>query len=153
MPTYEYRCRACGHGFDIVQSFKDESLTICPACGGELRKVFAAPAISFKGSGFYATDSRRNAGTGSESRSDDSRESASRDSKDRDSKDRDSKDRDSKDSTPSKDSKGDGKDTKDASGGRKESKESKERSKGGEGASTPSEKKGESSSTKKEPTT
>jgi putative FmdB family regulatory protein len=59
MPTYEYRCRACGHGFDIVQSFKDESLTICPACGGELRKVYGAPAISFKGSGFYATDSRK----------------------------------------------------------------------------------------------
>jgi putative FmdB family regulatory protein len=63
MPTYEYRCRACGHGFDIVQSFKDESLTICPACGGELRKVYGAPAISFKGSGFYATDSRRKAGS------------------------------------------------------------------------------------------
>jgi putative FmdB family regulatory protein len=59
MPTYEYLCRDCGHGFDIVQSFKDESLTICPACGGVLRKVFAAPAISFKGSGFYATDSRK----------------------------------------------------------------------------------------------
>jgi putative FmdB family regulatory protein len=61
MPTYEYRCRACGHGFDIVQSFKDEALTICPACGGELRKVYAPPAISFKGSGFYATDSRSRA--------------------------------------------------------------------------------------------
>ena len=61
MPTYEYRCRACGHGFDIQQSFKDEALTICPACGGELRKVYAPPAISFKGSGFYATDSRRGA--------------------------------------------------------------------------------------------
>src|SRR3954469_25222385 len=65
MPTYEYRWRACGNGFDIVQSFKDESLTICPACGGELRKVYGAPAISFKGSGFYATDNRRKASEGS----------------------------------------------------------------------------------------
>jgi putative FmdB family regulatory protein len=66
MPTYEYRCRACGHGFDIVQSFKDESLTICPACGGELRKVYGAPMISFKGSGFYATDNRKSTKSGSE---------------------------------------------------------------------------------------
>jgi putative FmdB family regulatory protein len=56
MPTYEYACRACGHTFEIVQSMRDETLTVCPECGGELRKVFAPPAISFKGSGFYATD-------------------------------------------------------------------------------------------------
>ena len=56
MPTYEYRCRDCGHSFDIVQKMSDDPLTHCPKCGGELRKVFAPPAISFKGSGFYATD-------------------------------------------------------------------------------------------------
>lgn len=56
MPTYEYRCRTCGHTFDIVQKMSDDPLTHCPECGGELRKVFAPPAISFKGSGFYATD-------------------------------------------------------------------------------------------------
>ncbi|MGI8616152.1 MAG: FmdB family zinc ribbon protein [Actinomycetota bacterium] len=56
MPTYEYTCRDCGHTFEIVQSMLDEALTMCPECGGSLRKVFAAPAISFKGSGFYATD-------------------------------------------------------------------------------------------------
>jgi putative FmdB family regulatory protein len=56
MPTYEYVCRNCGHGFEVVQSMRDEPLTICDECGGELRKVFTAPAISFKGSGFYATD-------------------------------------------------------------------------------------------------
>jgi putative FmdB family regulatory protein len=56
MPTYEYTCRDCGHTFDIVQSMWDEPLTMCPECGGSLRKVFAPPAISFKGSGFYATD-------------------------------------------------------------------------------------------------
>ena len=56
MPTYEYTCRDCGHTFDIVQSMLDEPLTMCPECGGSLRKVFAPPAISFKGSGFYATD-------------------------------------------------------------------------------------------------
>ena len=56
MPTYEYVCKQCGHLFEIVQSMRDEPLTECPECGGELRKVFAPPAISFKGSGFYATD-------------------------------------------------------------------------------------------------
>lgn len=56
MPTYEYVCRNCGHLFEIVQSMTDDPPTECPECGGELRKVFAPPAISFKGSGFYTTD-------------------------------------------------------------------------------------------------
>ena len=47
MPTYEYRCRDCGHTFDIVQKMSDDPLTHCPECGGDLRKVFAPPAISF----------------------------------------------------------------------------------------------------------
>jgi putative FmdB family regulatory protein len=59
MPTYEYACRACGHAFEVVQSMKDESLKECPECGGELRKVFAPPMITFRGSGFYATDHRK----------------------------------------------------------------------------------------------
>jgi putative FmdB family regulatory protein len=75
MPTYEYLCRACGHGFDIVQAFADDTLTICPACGGELRKIFAAPTITFKGSGFYATDNRRGTKGDGESRSEGSKES------------------------------------------------------------------------------
>ena len=58
MPTYEYACRACGEHTEVVQSFKDEPLTECPKCGGELRKVFAPIGIAFKGSGFYKTDSR-----------------------------------------------------------------------------------------------
>ena len=56
MPTYEYVCKNCGHVFEIVQSMSDAALVECPVCGGELRKVYAPPAISFKGSGFYATD-------------------------------------------------------------------------------------------------
>ena len=70
MPTYEYTCRDCGHTFDIVQSMWDESLTMCPECGGSLRKVFAPPAISFKGSGFYATDHGKKSKASVESRSD-----------------------------------------------------------------------------------
>jgi putative FmdB family regulatory protein len=63
MPTYEYVCRSCGHLFEVVQSMRDDALTECPECGGELRKVFAPPAISFKGSGFYATDHGKKAKT------------------------------------------------------------------------------------------
>jgi putative FmdB family regulatory protein len=59
VPTYEYTCRDCGHTFEIVQSMWDDPLTMCPECGGNLRKVFAPPAISFKGTGFYATDHGR----------------------------------------------------------------------------------------------
>jgi putative FmdB family regulatory protein len=59
MPKYEYVCRTCGHRLEIWQSFTDDPLTICDECGGELRKVFTAPSISFKGSGFYATDHGR----------------------------------------------------------------------------------------------
>ena len=58
MPTYEYACKECGEHVEVVQSFKDEPLTECPACGGPLRKVFAPVGIVLKGSGFYKTDSR-----------------------------------------------------------------------------------------------
>lgn len=58
MPKYEYACKSCGERLEVVQSFTDDPLTECPACAGPLRKVFSAPAISFKGSGFYKTDNR-----------------------------------------------------------------------------------------------
>ncbi|CAM3445584.1 hypothetical protein NODU109028_17225 [Nocardioides dubius] len=58
MPTYQYACTECGHAFEIVQSFSDDSLTVCPECEGRLRKVFNAVGVVFKGSGFYRTDSR-----------------------------------------------------------------------------------------------
>lgn len=59
MPTYQYRCTSCGEDLEIFQKFTDPSLTVCPACDGELRKVFNAVGVVFKGSGFYATDSRK----------------------------------------------------------------------------------------------
>ena len=58
MPKYEYACKSCGERLEVVQKFTDDPLTECPACGGVLRKVFSAPSISFKGSGFYRTDNR-----------------------------------------------------------------------------------------------
>ncbi|MFP5257037.1 MAG: FmdB family zinc ribbon protein [Acidimicrobiia bacterium] len=80
MPTYEYRCRECGHELEAVQAFTDDPLTTCPACGAEtLRKVFGSVGISFKGSGFYKTDSRGSSST-SPSTSSTSSESSSSDS-------------------------------------------------------------------------
>lgn len=74
MPTYDYRCRTCGVSFEIQQSFTEDSLTRCPAANsaqapaacttpgeGVVRKVFSAPSITFKGEGFYKTDSRSGA--------------------------------------------------------------------------------------------
>ena len=58
MPTYEYRCRSCGHELEVVQSFSDDALTECPNCQGQLRKVFGSIGVTFKGSGFYKNDSR-----------------------------------------------------------------------------------------------
>ena len=58
MPTYRYACKACEHSFDLWQEFSAEPETVCPECGGEIRKVFGQLGVSFKGSGFYRTDSR-----------------------------------------------------------------------------------------------
>ena len=81
MPTYSYRCTECGEAFDIQQAFTDDSLTVCPNCGGKLRKLFSAVGVTFNGSGFYRTDSRGKApaesGSGSGSGSSTSESSSS----------------------------------------------------------------------------
>ena len=63
MPTYEYACSKCGEHTEVVQSFHDDPLKKCPACGGRLKKVFGSVGIVFKGSGFYKTDSRNGSKT------------------------------------------------------------------------------------------
>lgn len=57
MPTYNYVCRQCGEALEVQQSFSDAPLTSCPKCQGELRKQFGNLGVTFKGSGFYKTDS------------------------------------------------------------------------------------------------
>jgi putative FmdB family regulatory protein len=56
MPLYEYQCQECAETLEILQRFSDEPQTICPSCGGVLKKLISSPAIRFKGSGFYLTD-------------------------------------------------------------------------------------------------
>ena len=70
MPTYEYECTVCGQHIEVFQRFSEDPLTICGVCGGKLRKVFHPAGIVFKGSGFYATDSRAKASSGAASTKD-----------------------------------------------------------------------------------
>jgi putative FmdB family regulatory protein len=77
MPTYEYACKECGEHVEVVQSFKDDPLTECPACGGPLRKVFAPVGIVLKGSGFYKTDSRAAGGSKGPKKDKDKKEASS----------------------------------------------------------------------------
>src|SRR5215210_1145263 len=77
MPIYDYRCDHCGHVFSAVQSFKDDALEKCPSCGKKPRRLLSMPAIVFKGSGWYKTDSRPSQkgsdGAGADSKSDTSK--------------------------------------------------------------------------------
>jgi len=78
MPTYEYECTVCGQHIEVFQRFSEDPLTTCGVCGGKLRKVFHPAGIVFKGSGFYATDSRAKASSGAASSKDsDGRSSSS----------------------------------------------------------------------------
>jgi putative FmdB family regulatory protein len=70
MPTYEYECTVCGQHIEVFQRFSEDPLTTCGVCGGKLRKVFHPAGIVFKGSGFYATDSRAKASSGAASTKD-----------------------------------------------------------------------------------
>ena len=105
MPTYDYRCDACENVFEVFQSFSEDPLSKCPEenCGGAVKKIFSAPGISFKGSGFYKNDSR------SKSSSSSSSSSSSPDSKSTssDSSVSDSKAKDSSSSSPKGSSNGD----------------------------------------------
>ncbi len=58
MPTYEYLCNQCEHGFEVVQRFTEAAIQVCPKCNGDVRKVYNNVGVVFKGSGFYKTDSR-----------------------------------------------------------------------------------------------
>jgi putative FmdB family regulatory protein len=56
MPLYEYQCKKCGHRFEKIQKFSDKMVKKCPDCGGVVEQMISAPAVQFKGSGWYVTD-------------------------------------------------------------------------------------------------
>jgi len=96
MPLHEYQCKKCSHRFERIQKFSDPPVKKCPECGGKLEQLLSAPAVQFKGSGWYVTDyAKRSGHSGSGSDSGDKSDSA-RDSNDS---------KDAKDGKESKDSK------------------------------------------------
>jgi putative FmdB family regulatory protein len=84
MPNYEYLCKNCGHRFEQIRKFSDKQLRKCPECGGVIEQVISAPAVQFKGSGWYVTDyPKKGAGSASSSSSEgDSGTKETKDSKD-----------------------------------------------------------------------
>ncbi len=86
MPLYEYQCKKCHHRFEKIQKFSDSHVKKCPECGGPIEQLVSAPAVRFKGSGWYVTDYAKKPAGGSassyESKSDSGKESdAKKDSK------------------------------------------------------------------------
>jgi putative FmdB family regulatory protein len=81
LPLYEYQCKKCHSLTERIQKFSDEPLTVCPHCGGELEKLISAPAVQFKGSGWYVTDyAKKPSGESSKSESSSSSGSSGGDS-------------------------------------------------------------------------
>ena len=101
MPLYEYECKKCGHRFEKIQKFSDKMVKKCPECGGQVEQMISAPAVQFKGSGWYVTDYAKKSSSpgssggdsGSKDKSDDKSKSdgSSSSSKDASSKDSSSK--------------------------------------------------------------
>jgi putative FmdB family regulatory protein len=75
LPLYEYQCGRCGR-FEIIQKFSDAPLSVCPTCGEEVQKLLSAPAIQFKGTGWYITDYARKSSGGSDGSSKDAGKTA-----------------------------------------------------------------------------
>jgi len=94
MPNYEYLCKKCGHRFEQIRKFSDRQLRKCPECGGVIEQVISAPAVQFKGSGWYVTDyAKKGAGSAASSSSAASSEGDSGTKETKDSKDtKDAKD-------------------------------------------------------------
>jgi putative FmdB family regulatory protein len=95
VPLYEYQCAKCGR-FEVIRKFSDAPLAACPTCGGPVQKLLSAPAIQFKGTGWYVTDYARSGSSGEKKAG--GKDGGDGGSKDSGSKDSGSKDSGSKDS-------------------------------------------------------
>ena len=82
MPLYEYECRQCHRHTEKIQKFSDAEITVCPHCGGPLERVISAPAIAFKGGGWYADGygNKKSGGSSGETKSGDSKGSETKSS-------------------------------------------------------------------------
>jgi putative FmdB family regulatory protein len=106
MPLYEYECKKCHHRFEKIQKFSDPHTKKCPECGGAVEQVISAPAVQFKGTGWYVTDYAKKSGTSASSSSSDgesgSKESSSKDSASKETADKGSGKKESKPKAESK---------------------------------------------------
>src|SRR5688500_4850704 len=68
MPLYEYKCNECGQVFEVRQNFADNPLTTHEGCGGAVQRLLSAPALQFKGSGFYINDYAKGSGANGKSK-------------------------------------------------------------------------------------
>ena len=83
MPNYEYLCTKCGHRFEQIRKFSDKQLRKCPECGGVIEQVISAPAVQFKGSGWYVTDyPKKGAGSAASSSASSEGDSGTKETKD-----------------------------------------------------------------------
>jgi putative FmdB family regulatory protein len=112
VPIYEYLCQKCGHKFEKIQKFSDRLIKKCPECGGPVEQTITAPAVQFKGTGWYVTDyankdGRNKSSSGSKEsgsspeKADSNEKGDSRESKES----KEAKDKDTKESAASKESK------------------------------------------------
>ena len=110
MPLYEYECKKCGHRFEKIQKFSDKMVKKCPECGGQVEQMISAPAVQFKGTGWYVTDyAKKGSSAGSSSSSDSgskdkSEDKSKSDSSSKDSSPKDSSSKESSKASPSKES-------------------------------------------------
>lgn len=81
MPLYEYECKKCHHRFERIQKFSDPHVKKCPECGGPVEQVISAPAVQFKGSGWYVTDYARGSSKAGTSANGDSKGEAKKEAK------------------------------------------------------------------------
>jgi len=86
MPLYEYECKKCHHRFERIQKFSDRHLKKCPDCGGPVEQMISAPAVQFKGTGWYVTDYPKKSSRDSSRNGDSSEKSGSKDEKSKDEK-------------------------------------------------------------------
>ena len=81
MPLYEYECKKCKHRFEKIQKFSDKMLKKCPECGGPIEQMVSAPAVQFKGSGWYVTDYAKKGSSSASSSSSSENESSAKEAK------------------------------------------------------------------------
>src|ERR1700751_5752794 len=105
MPLYEYECKKCGHRFEKIQKFSDRMVKKCPECGGQVEQMISAPAVQFKGSGWYVTDYAKKSSSPGSSGGDSGSKDSSDDKSKSDGSSSSSKEASSKDSSSKEGSK------------------------------------------------